>query len=502
MLRVREDARHARRREGELREALGIGRPGHDVDPLAIELVDHGLHARTLEAHAGAHRVDGVVARQDRDLRAAADLAGGGADLDDALLDLGHLELEERLHEQRVAAAQDEARPLGRLLDALEDGADRVSLVKVLAMVLLAVRHDRLRFAELVEHDHQLAALDLLHLAGEELADAAGELVADAGALALADALDDALLGRLHGAAPELREVDGDLHDVADLELPVLELRLLEGHLAAGVRDLRDHRLEQHDANLPAVLVDLHLGLHVGTVLLRQGGMNAVLEQSMQLRAIELLGVGQLPNRAENFRRSGHAAPLYLFQTNTSRASRTSASGIRCSTPVRSRISATAVPSDSSTPRTSTSTRPPSAALRTLARRPANLRQSSAWRSGRSTPGDETSSTYCSPTSPDASSRGSSARDTWAQSSIVTFAPSRRSMRTSSNGRRDVPPRRNSTRSKPSAATSCPTKSCSAWFICLRARPQEQKNAGEPSPTFPARGRHTTRLGESRHPSG
>ena len=62
--------------------------------------------------------------------------------------------------------------PFGRLLDALEHGADRLALMEVLAMVLLAVRDDRLRLAELVEHDHELAALDLLDLAGEQLADA------------------------------------------------------------------------------------------------------------------------------------------------------------------------------------------------------------------------------------------------------------------------------------------------------------------------------------------
>ena len=93
------------------------------------------------------------------------DLARDGADLDDLLLDLGHLELEERLHEERIAAGEDEPRPLGRLLQPLEHGADGVALVEVLAVVLLAVRDDRFGLAELVQHDDELAALDLLHLA-------------------------------------------------------------------------------------------------------------------------------------------------------------------------------------------------------------------------------------------------------------------------------------------------------------------------------------------------
>jgi len=36
--------------------------------------------------------------------------------------------------------------------------------MEVLAVVSARVRNDRLRLAELVEHDHELAALDLLDL--------------------------------------------------------------------------------------------------------------------------------------------------------------------------------------------------------------------------------------------------------------------------------------------------------------------------------------------------
>jgi hypothetical protein len=38
--------------------------------------------------------------------------------------------------------------------------------VEVLSMVLLAVGNDCLGLAELVQHDHQLAPLDLLYLTG------------------------------------------------------------------------------------------------------------------------------------------------------------------------------------------------------------------------------------------------------------------------------------------------------------------------------------------------
>ncbi len=116
----------------------------------------------------------------------------------------------------------------------------------VLAMVLLAIRDDRLGLAELVEHDHELAALDLLHLAREKIADARRELVADPRALALANALDDALLRGLHGGATELGEVDRLFDDVADFEAFIEDLRVFHGDLAARVLDLGHDGLEQH----------------------------------------------------------------------------------------------------------------------------------------------------------------------------------------------------------------------------------------------------------------
>src|SRR5439155_5284905 len=114
------------------------------------------------------------------DLRPTAHLARRGADLDDSLLDFRNLELEQCLYEKRVSATQDQARAFRRLLDALERGTNRLSLMEVLAMVLLAVGQDRFCFAKLVEHDNKLSALDLLDLTGQQLADAIGELVANA----------------------------------------------------------------------------------------------------------------------------------------------------------------------------------------------------------------------------------------------------------------------------------------------------------------------------------
>src|SRR5262249_44601269 len=240
------------------------------VGARAVDLVHARLYARAFEADARAHRIDGVVARDHRDLGAAPRLARRGPDLHDLLLDLGHFDSEQRLHEQRVGARQNEARSFGGLLDALQHRPDRVALVVMLAMVLLAVGDDRLRFAELVEHYHDLAALDLLHLSRKQLADLAGELVADAAALALAHALDDALLRRLHGGTSELGERHFFLEHVAGLEVGVFEARLLERDLRARVLHRFDYRLQHHDPDRALELVDRDLGADVRAVALHQ----------------------------------------------------------------------------------------------------------------------------------------------------------------------------------------------------------------------------------------
>src|SRR6266516_912011 len=279
------------------REPLRVWGPRHDVDALAVQLVHDRLHARAFEAHARAHRVDGVVPGRDGDLGPAPRLAGGGADFHDALLDLRHLELEERLHKQRVGARQDQARALGRLLDALQHRADRVALMEVLAVILLAVGDDRLGFTEFREHHDDLPALDLLHLARKQLAHLVGELLADAGTLALTDALDDALLRGLHRRAAERFERHLLFQHVAHLEIRVLESRFLERHLRPRILHRLDHGAQHHDPDRALQLVDPDLRPHVRAVALHQRRVQTVLQQIEQLRALELLRVRQLADR-------------------------------------------------------------------------------------------------------------------------------------------------------------------------------------------------------------
>src|SRR5205085_1331945 len=181
----------------------------------------------------------------------------------------------------------------------LEHRPDRVALMEVLAVILLAIGDDGLGLAELREHDDDLAALDLLHFARQQLSHLVGELLPNAGPLALAHPLDDALFGGLHGSAAERLERYLLLEHVAHLEVLVFEARLFERDLRARVFHGLDHGAQHDDADRALQLIDADFGPHVGAVALHQGGVQPVLQEVEQLRPLQLLGVRQLADRGD-----------------------------------------------------------------------------------------------------------------------------------------------------------------------------------------------------------
>ena len=152
----------------------------------------------------------------DRDLRAAARLAGDRLDLDGAGVDLGHLELEQALEEALVGPRHEDLRPARRAADLEDEGLDRLPDAVVLERALLARREDRLHALADVEDDRP--RLDPADGAGQELPLAVRELVEDLVALDLAHPLEDDLLGGLGADAAEVLAVELlELDDVAGL---------------------------------------------------------------------------------------------------------------------------------------------------------------------------------------------------------------------------------------------------------------------------------------------
>ncbi len=103
----------------------------------------------------------------DADLGAAARVAGGGLDLDDAVVNLGHFLGEQLLHEVGVGARQEDLRAAGFAADAQDQRADAVADADHLARDLLVAADDALGAAEV---DDDVAELDALDDAGDDLA--------------------------------------------------------------------------------------------------------------------------------------------------------------------------------------------------------------------------------------------------------------------------------------------------------------------------------------------
>src|SRR5262249_26147068 len=122
-------------------EGRRIRGPWDDVDLFALQFADDGLHARAAHADAGADRVDGAVVGQNRDLGARTGIAGGGIDLDHALIDCRLFLGEQPGHEFRLGARKEDLRALGLAAHVVNVGARAVADAKVFA-------RNRFRFAD------------------------------------------------------------------------------------------------------------------------------------------------------------------------------------------------------------------------------------------------------------------------------------------------------------------------------------------------------------------
>ena len=206
------DLADARGRQRLRDEARGLRVPRDDVDLLAAELRDDHAHAGATRADARADRVDTLHVRFDGDLRPVARLARHAADLDQAVGDLGHLELEERPDQLGIAPREDDLRPLRPRANLGDDGLDAAPLLVALAVHLFGARKERLDATEVDEHVVTVARL--LDDAGHDLALAVDVLLVHDRPLRLPDPLLDDLLRRLRGDAAEVVGSHVGAHDL------------------------------------------------------------------------------------------------------------------------------------------------------------------------------------------------------------------------------------------------------------------------------------------------
>ena len=98
-----------------------------DVDLLAAQLANDGLHAHALHAHAGAHAVHVAIPAHHGDLGALTGFARAAFDDHRVVVDLGNFLLEQPHHQFRRGAGNNHARVLAGLLHAADHatGSDR-----------------------------------------------------------------------------------------------------------------------------------------------------------------------------------------------------------------------------------------------------------------------------------------------------------------------------------------------------------------------------------------
>ncbi len=240
----------------------------YDVYLLALEFLDHGLHARALHAHAGAHWVYVWVVRDNGYLCPLAGLPCRGLDLHDALVYLGHLHLEEFYEEGGLRPREDYLRALGVVADVYDERADPVALAVSLAADLFLLAEQGLCTAYV---HYYITTLEPLHYPGDYLAHLVAELFEDYVALGFAHLLDDYLLGSLRVDASEFFRIELYAEHVAEDALGVELAGILKGYLEVRVFHFLDNCLEEKELYLAALFLVMGLYVLVGPEALLSG---------------------------------------------------------------------------------------------------------------------------------------------------------------------------------------------------------------------------------------
>src|SRR5215217_6303678 len=171
---VQVDLAHARGAQGLRYKARRLGVPLDDVYLLVPELGDNGPHTAPARPHAGPDGIHPGFLGPHGHLRAQPGLAGDGPYLDEAVVDLGHLQLEEVPEQPLMAPAHGQAGTAPSLPYLQQVHLEALAVLVALVRNLLAGRQNRLDPTE-VDQGHP--PVGLLHDAGNNVAHALAVLV-------------------------------------------------------------------------------------------------------------------------------------------------------------------------------------------------------------------------------------------------------------------------------------------------------------------------------------
>ena len=273
MTTIAADLRRAQRMGGEHHGIVGIF---DDVDLLAAQLADDGLHAHAFHADAGADAIDIAVAALHGDLGALAGFARAALDGHGAVVDLRHFLFEEAHHQFRRRARYQHAGALAGLIHQLDDAAHAVADAVAFEARLLFL--GQLGFG-LAEVQHIVRTFDAFDGAVDQFAGAPRILLEDGVAFGLADLLKDHLLGGLGGDAPQRVGVLGDAHFAADFRFGIDAPRLAQRHFMHGIFDGFDGFLDRIEFDRARLGIHVRDVILVGAIVLPSGNQHGVLDR-------------------------------------------------------------------------------------------------------------------------------------------------------------------------------------------------------------------------------
>ncbi len=281
--------------------------PGHNVDLLPAQLLDHILHPGSLHADTGSHRIHVRILGDDGDLGSRPGLAGGADDAHNPFRHLGHLTVEELDQEMRMSPAQDDLRTLADLLHVEHVGADPIPLaINLLGNLLLGRQH---RLGLPYVHDHP-RFVDPLHDAMDDLALAPPELLVDHFALGIFHLLNDDLLGRLSCDAPQGLGAHADSQLIAQGDFGIEHESLLQRHFLVRIGYGFHHLLELKSLNLAEFLIEGDVQVQLAPVLFLDGGLDGLFKCVDQRLAVNPLFSAHLIDQALEL--SGHDSSISL----------------------------------------------------------------------------------------------------------------------------------------------------------------------------------------------
>ena len=288
---IHHDAGNSGRGQRVARVRGNVLAPDHNIDALAVQFLNDILNARAANAHAGAHRVHIAVAGEHGHLGPAARVAGNAHNLDNAVVHFGHFALEQGGHIIAVAARDNDLRPAPFLAHVNEQGFHPVAALEVLTGNLLFFGQKGLGAAEVDDPAGLVAALDD---AGHDFAHAVLVFFVNNFLLGVAHSLDDDLLGRLGGNAPQILNFQAKAHFVVKLHGRIVLPGLFQGNFLGGTFHFFGHDLEVINFDFAGFLVVGHFNVHFLTVFAVHGSPHGIFQGIDQHVAVQALVLADL----------------------------------------------------------------------------------------------------------------------------------------------------------------------------------------------------------------